>query len=356
MAIVSISIQKQPLCPNIVFADNTVYPTGSETQDREDFNTFTKLYLTQPNGSTLPLSSISPYNGQILYNPDQYEDLEIETCMIGVFGAKYISLPTPRASRSQDSTWESGDAFYYNGVIYQVMSPVTIPNTEDSNETLIGIGLANGSLLEIPESDIPSNYISEFQFTHFCGLVSCLRRKLRRINCLIKEEPTRTDICEMKLYEQILILWAYNTTVSVASYYGSGIVPVPDTPQSINYYKVMSNYINPLCCCGNSPCRECEDCNNLDSDNLMSPDMTVEQTALPADYVEYFSCVESNLKTSFCDGCNSCDICKNPKAGNIIKATLLTAELQLYGGSKTSQEYLDMLSSHTNIMKILCQC
>lgn len=158
----------------------------------------------------------------------------------------------------------------------------------------------------------------------------------------------------MKLYEEILVLFAYNTTVSLAAY--ENVVPSPVTPSEVDYYKIMSNFVNSVCCC--EGCMEdCDDCGgDKESDELASPNMTVAQDDLPEDFLASLLCVESKLKTSFCNGCKCCDICKNPQAVDVIKATLLVAELQLYGGDKTSSEYLDMLSQYTTTIKILCQC
>lgn len=245
------TIAKLDTCPNVTIVNNTNYPAGT-SHAITNFNRYAKATMQLPN------------NTSVVFNPYQYPNpvntpsqsgiggvaLDYNTCLVGRFYVDYVALPTPPEEEvdGQSPLYYAGDNFYYDGVIYNVIgASLSLPAEGFTNTELIETYLADNSIEVIEESEINSKYKAYAIFAHFCNVTKCLVDKLSKINCLIVKEPTRTDICEMALYDEILNLNYIEYLVNnVLNYQNS---------EEVNYQvESISNYVNSLCCCGKQKC------------------------------------------------------------------------------------------------------
>ena len=249
---VTTSIDISDSCPQMVIENTTTYPGSSDTHLVSDFNQYATLSVSYPNGEESTWSTIANVAGKYIATP--YEDSVagsiikyLETCKSGLFTLEYIQLPSPRESESAECDWITDECFYYNGKIYKVLSIIAIPSVLVTNAVAIADGLANGDLVEIQASEIPDNYKSTIEVGFWCGLRKCLMEKLKEFNCKTVGEPTRVDICEDSLYEEILQLWTiYNSFTTRNGTY-------TPTEQQRDTIVKASNYVNSICC----NCKNC---------------------------------------------------------------------------------------------------
>lgn len=249
-----LQIEYSKACPKLNIADISDYPDVSETHLRSDFNQFAKMYITYPNGEQKVFSSFDGKN--FLQVPLDSIEHPFDTCLTGLFTAKFIALPSPRESMSEDCTWGIGDCFYFNGKIYLVEMYFSLPDLYQTNEEIIALMLSNRSLIEITESEIPSEYISEIKLQHWCTLFSCYKKKLEKINCLIVKEPLRDDLCKVNcgLLDEVLQLHYIQYDISlIGDNQEQSYLSEVNVQELIKKY---SNYVNEICCC--KKC--CDDC------------------------------------------------------------------------------------------------
>lgn len=250
MTAIATTIVHEDSCPDVTVNNTTVYPSNS-THSRSNFTQYVKYSLQLPNGITITFSQTG-YPNQVL-PPAQSLSIEFETCLDGKYTATYSALPTPPDSVvvGQGTEYEVNDNFYYAGVIYNVKTPgfVNIPSEGFTNAQLITSYLAVNAIEIIEESEINSKYISEIDFNSWCTLNKCLKDKIEKLCCLVVKEPTRNDLCEMKLYEEVLQLNFIKYLVD------NDLLPDQTTEQSSYTLKSAGNYINSICCC-----KDCKDC------------------------------------------------------------------------------------------------
>ena len=171
--------------------------------------------------------------------------------MTGLFSVEYCALPTPPDAPvvGQGNTYDDGDCLYFNSKIYKILPSKTlhIPIANITNQFIIDSAISASVISEIQESEISSKYKATLLATHWCSLLTCLKDKLSKLNCLIVKEPTRNDICEMELYTEILEL----NYIYAALQYGE--FDNLEDNEVIYNIKSSSNYINSKCCA----CKKC---------------------------------------------------------------------------------------------------
>lgn len=245
-------LSKVDACPDIVLQNITQYPANT-SHARSNFTSYAKLTLQLPNGMSVEYAN-GQYPNSIVTPSDNIYIRDISTCLIGRFTALYVALPTPPENEIEDQSplYYTGDNFYYDGVIYEVTSPgsISLPAEGFTNAELIADYLSQGFIKVIQESEIDDKYKVEYQFFHTCNLLVCLKDKLAKLNCMIVKEPTRTDMCEMKLYEEVLQLNIIYFTLPLL------IDAYPQFEESEGNYKIdtMANYVNSICCCKDKNC------------------------------------------------------------------------------------------------------
>lgn len=245
MTAIATTIAKENSCPDVVVNNTTTYPTNS-THSITNFTEYVKFSLQLPNDFLVTYSQGFP--NQVL-PPAESLQMILETCLTGKFSAAYKALPTPPETPvvGQGVLYDVGDNFYYDGVIYRILTPnfVNIPVDGFTNEALVAGYLAGNAIEVIEETEIEDKYKSNIEFTHWCQLDKCLLDKLDKINCLIVKEPTRNDLCEMELYEEVIQL-------NYAKYVVDNELVTPYSSSAEEDYKIksISNYVNSICCCG----------------------------------------------------------------------------------------------------------
>ena len=243
-----VTLGYQKSCPYFGLINTTDFPVESDTHLQSDFNQFAKIYINFPNDvvevySTLTSKNhISPPSDTLTYN--------INTCLSGIFKVKFISLPTPRSTDDFDtSVWNEDECFYYQGSIYKVLQDgFEMPSFGKTNDEALQYGLSNSYILEIEEKDVTSYYSSDYYMQHWCEAVSCFKKKLNKINCIIVKEPL-VDLCKEhgKLLDEVLQLYYINYWISLnGDEQSQDYLSNVDT---INLIKKFSNYINSICCC-----------------------------------------------------------------------------------------------------------
>jgi hypothetical protein len=243
------TIAKQDSCPDVVIENTTTFPAGT-THVRANFSHFVKAYLRLPNGETVSFSPSTYPN--IVKPPKDSLKLTYHTCMVGIWNVIYKALPTPPDvyTIGMPNTYDTGDNFYYRGVIYNVKSgSADLPNNALSNEDTILALLGSGVLEEITESDIATKYIAELDFVHWCNLNKCLLDKISQVNCMIIKEPFRNDLCESELYKQVLYLNYISYSIEQT--------PRPNLKDAtvVGVLTEYANYVNSICCCNNKTCK-----------------------------------------------------------------------------------------------------
>ncbi len=245
-------ITKEDTCPDIVLNNITSYPEDT-SHDISNFNTYVKLTLLLSNGITITFTS--GYPNQVLPPDELLRFVYQNECLVGKFTASYIALPTPPDSpvSGQSAHYDTGDNFYYDGVIYTVrnIAGFNIPQAGQFNSAIIAAALLANGIQVIQESGISFRYKSEISFVHWCNLDTCLLDKIGKLNCLIVKEPTRNDLCEKELYEQVLQLNFIKEFVDSTIM----VEPYISTPELEYQIKSAYNYVNSICCC-----KDCKDC------------------------------------------------------------------------------------------------
>lgn len=246
---VQVTITHNPVCPDLSLIDTSAY--GSD----QNLYTYVKISVLDPSGNTTVFSSDIFQSEQLINPPKSFGSnqpvYQLDYLLSGSYIIKYISMMYLPGIVRAGKVFSIGENFEYQGVYYNVLTGFVNFADEDAAD-FISDSIGAGFLAIIDESSVNALYISTISFSSWCSLQSCYEAKLDRLNCLIVKQPTRTDLCDMKLYSEVMML-------SWISYWVINILPTLDInePVTIDTINKHANYVNSICSCDDC-CKSCK--------------------------------------------------------------------------------------------------